>query len=271
MYPIVILCLVSFCLTQSLWVNKQQTNPYQTASDTLNAQSHVDNSRYIAYLEKDLEFIYQHMKDKTTSSWLTKGLRDSIAKASSITSDNYYVSILQKYINGFASPYHILASASPLDFNTPGFLIRKQGQEFIVTWHDMQATTQLPPLGARIINLNGQPVEKVYTQMTLPFINAAAPEAATFTLVNAQESSLHSCEFQYEGKRYSISLRSYPIGSAQLYDAFEHIYGNNISLYAQAYLQEPRTSQLAQASRHALPSKLAVLYVLSNNFKQNAA
>ena len=148
------------------------------------------------------------------SAWLTQGYGEAQARLPQVNDRSGYYYLLAGYVNGFHDPHLSLAPAQALGApRWPGFIATRQRDDVVVYWRD-PADANAPPLGARIISCDGQPLDTLIQREVYAFvIDPRLPEShrrATPRLFldvgNPFAPPPQACVFEMGGVQRTITL-----------------------------------------------------------------
>jgi hypothetical protein len=175
----------------------------------------------------DLDFIYQHVKANHPGAidqhnpefghWLEQGYQQANSSIADIDDLAAVLNLLRRYIAGFADGHmslHLTHQAASVRW--PGFIVRKQGEQVIVSSIATDWPAALPPVNAQLLHCDGRTAEQLLQQQVLPYtINlpelVAVQYKYTANILSADDSwqggLLQQCSFAAEPGSQSYSLQ----------------------------------------------------------------
>ncbi len=175
----------------------------------------------------DLDFIYQQIKanhpgvidqhNPEFSDWLEQGYIQANSSIAEIDDLAAVLNMLRRYIAGFADGHMSLyLTHQAASVRWPGLIVRKQGDQVVVSSVAADWPTALPPLNAQLEHCDGRTPEQLLQQQVLPYkINlpdlVAVQYKYTANVLSADDSwqgaLLQQCRFTSGSASQNYSLQ----------------------------------------------------------------
>ncbi len=177
----------------------------------------------------DLDFLYQQVKanhpgvidqqNPEFGDWLEQGYQQASSSIADIDGLAALQNMLRRYMAGFADGHMYLnLTHQAASVRWPGFIVRKQGEQVIVSAVADDWPAALPPLNAQLLSCDGLTPQQLLVQQVLPYtINLPELAAAQYkhmpAILRADDSwqggLLQQCRFAAaeDSQHYTLQWR----------------------------------------------------------------